>query len=155
LTERWRNSDSASNRFCNTYDYYDNSTFARGVGKLGGFGEENKKEALQMKKITLVIHAPNYRVAKKSFEAVLKSGIGAGYAIYKKDISRLVPGCKVVLLRKDVNRKRAEGTLNKLVPTNRYTPQGIQRYDVHIEGLKVVAYKPEKLNRFGVAVLDC
>lgn len=111
-----------------------------------------------MYQVTLVIHAPDYWVkggGKKSFEAVLASGIGAGYAIYKKYMSILVPGCKVVLLRKDKNKSRAEGSLVKLVPTNRYTPQGIQRYDVHIKNLTVVSYKPVKLNRCGVAVLDC
>ena len=111
-----------------------------------------------MKMYTLVIHAPDYTVieeGKKSFDAVLKDGVGVGYAISKNDVNRLPPGSKVVLLRKDKNQRRAEGQLVKLVPTNKYTPQGIQRYDVHIAGLKPVPYKPERLNHYGIAVLDC
>lgn len=108
---------------------------------------------------TLVIHAP-YRRGKPetptSFERFLKSGIGEGYAIYEKYISKLPEGSKVILLRKDRHKKRAEGVLVRLHPTHRYTPQGIRRYDVHIKGLTEVHYKPETLNRFGVAVIgDC
>lgn len=103
---------------------------------------------------TLVIHAPDYRVKQgaKSFAAVLATGIGDGYAIFQRDIARLVPGSKVVLLRKDSNEQRAEGSLVKLVSNGKTTPQGIKRYDVHFSGGKVVQYKPERLNRFGVAV---
>ena len=111
-----------------------------------------------MKMYTLVIHAPDYTVikqGKKSFDAVLRSGVGVGYAISANDVSRLSPGSKVVLLRKDKNQKRVEGQLVKLVPTHTYTPQGIRRYDVHIAGLKLVPYKPERLNHYGVAILDC
>ena len=107
---------------------------------------------------TLVIHAPDHRVkdSAKSFEAVLTDGIGEGYAIFQKDISRLCPDCTVVLLRKDKNKRRAEGRLVKLVRTNRKTPQGIWRYDVHSKDRKVVTYKSERLNRCGVAVIgDC
>lgn len=104
---------------------------------------------------TLVIHAPDYRVkdGAKSFEKVLGDGIGEGYAIGQKYISKLPKGSNVVLLRKDRNRKRAEGILVKLVPTTK-TPQGIQRYDVHVEKWTKVPYKSEKLNRFGVAVIE-
>ena len=107
---------------------------------------------------TLVIHAP-YSKGKpgtpNSFETYLNTGIGKGYAIFPKDVRRLPTGCKVVLLRKDKNRLRAEGLLARLVPAG-ITPQGIQRYDVYFEKLTVVPYgKPEKLNHFGVAVLDC
>jgi len=111
------------------------------------------------KMTTLVIHAPDYMVkksGKKSFEQVLADGIGKGYAIYEEYISKLPKGSKVVLLRKDRNKKRAEGILVRLVPTGRYTPQGMQRYDVHIKGLAEVSYKPEELNHCGVAIIgDC
>ena len=107
------------------------------------------------KMATLIIHAPDYRVkdGAKSFEKVLADGIGEGYAIGQKYISKLPQGSKVVLLRKDRDKKRAEGTLVKLISTNRYTPQGIQRYDVHTKGLTVVPFKSERLNRFGVAII--
>jgi hypothetical protein len=111
-----------------------------------------------MKMYTLVIHAPDYTVikqGKKSFDAVVRSGVGVGYAIFPNDVSRLSPGSKVILLRKDKRQQRAEGQLVKLVPTNKYTHSGIQRYDVHIIGLKLVPYKPERLNHYGVALLDC
>jgi len=106
---------------------------------------------------TLVIHAPDYRVkgGAKRFEAVLKDGIGQSYAIPKSWLSKLHRGSKVVVLRKDKNKGRAEGRLVQLVPTGRTSPQGIKAYDVHIQGLKKVGYRPERLNRFGVALIDC
>lgn len=103
----------------------------------------------------LIIHTPDNKVkgGAKSFEAVLEDGLGVGYAIFLGDISRLTPGVKVVLLRKDKRKRRAEGILNRLIPTNIYTSQGIRRYDVKINGLAEVTYKPEPLNRFGVAII--
>jgi hypothetical protein len=105
---------------------------------------------------TLVIHAPDYRVKPnvKSFEAIMADGIGDGYAIFQTDKDRLHSGCTVVLLRKDRNRKRAEGRLVKLEEINRKTPQGIQRYDIYFNERKHVPYKAEKLNRYGVAVIS-
>jgi len=111
-----------------------------------------------MKTCTLVIHAPDYTVTKqgkKSFNAVLRTGVGVGYVIFPNDVSRLAKGSPVVLLRKDKNKARAEGQLIKLVPTPKGAAVGRQRYDVYISGLKLVPYKPERLNRYGVALLDC
>ena len=108
-----------------------------------------------MCKCTLVIHAPYWKGkpgSPNSFGAFFKSGVGLGYAIFPKDMSKLSPGSKVVLLRKDKNKSRAEGSLVKLVYTGRTTVQGIKRYDVHFKGQRMVTYKPEKLNHFGVAV---
>lgn len=105
---------------------------------------------------TLVIHAP-YRRAKtgsKSFEAVLADGIGDTYAIFQKDVGRLVLGTKVVLLRKDKDKSRAEGILLQLVDTGKKAPQGIHRYSVHFKDQKVVPYKAEKLNRFGISIIN-
>ncbi|MFC1970788.1 hypothetical protein ACFLV0_02475 [Chloroflexota bacterium] len=59
---------------------------------------------------TLVIHAPDYAVKKggeKSLEAILADSIGEGYLIFPKEIKKLSPGYKVVLLRKD--KKREDG----------------------------------------------
>lgn len=111
------------------------------------------------KMITLVINAPWWRKGGKpeepySWETYLKTGVGKGYAIRRKDASKLPSGSKVVLLRKDKNKQRAEGLLVNLVATTK-TAQGLQRYDVYFEKQAVVTYKPEKLNRFGVAVIDC
>ena len=73
------------------------------------------------------------------------------YAINAKLFPRITLGGRVVLLCKDEPR-RAEGRLVKLVPTFK-AGNGIQRYDVHIENLKMVPYKPESLNRNGVAAI--
>ena len=104
---------------------------------------------------TLVINAPREMVqsdSKKSFENTLATGVGEGYAISRTLFEQCRPGCPVVLLSKD-ERKRAEGKLVRLVPTSK-AGNGIQRYDVHIKDLAVVPYKPEALNRNGVAVID-
>ena len=75
---------------------------------------------------TLVIHAPEAKAKKgaKRFEDVLADGVGVEYAIPRKDISKLLPGSTVVLLRKDKNKRRAEGVLVKLALTTNKTPQG-------------------------------
>jgi len=102
---------------------------------------------------TLVIHTPSSKVAqeaKRSFEKTLESKIGDEYAIYQNLLPRLSPGCRVVVLDKDQG-KRAEGTLVKLERGSK-TENGIQRYNVHIADLKRVEYKPEALNRCGIAV---
>jgi hypothetical protein len=103
---------------------------------------------------TLVINAPKAKViqeSKQSFEATFASGVGDGYAIAKSLFGQVSTGSGVVLLDKD-QEKRAEGTLVQLVPTEK-TGNGIQRYNVHIRNLKMVPYKPESLNRNGVAVI--
>jgi hypothetical protein len=101
--------------------------------------------------VALVINAPKH-TNKRSFESTLVSGVGEGYAIWSTLIGRCQPGCRVVLLSKD-ERKRAEGSLVKLVPTEK-TGSGVQRYDVHIERMSLVPYKAEALNRYGVAVVE-
>ncbi len=89
-----------------------------------------------------------------SFETYFRTSVGKGYAIFPGDVNRLLPGSKVVLLRKVKDKRRAEGVLVSLVPTGK-TPQGIQRYDVYFQQQTVVPNKKpvEKLNHFGVAVL--
>jgi len=104
--------------------------------------------------VTLVVHAPEYMSrsqGKRSFQETVRHGVGEGYAIAKRLHARCVIGCKAVLLCKDA-KKRAEGRLTKLVPTVK-TDNGIQRYDVYMRGLRLVSYKPERLNRNGIAVL--
>jgi hypothetical protein len=83
--------------------------------------------------------------------SLITSRVGDGYAITQNLFSKLSPGCGVVLLCKD-SEKRAEGTLVELVPTGK-TDNGIERYDVHFESMKMVPYKSERLNRNGVAVI--
>lgn len=103
---------------------------------------------------TLVIHAPRWRESydnAKSFQSTLLSGIGEDYAISKQLFAQLDEGCRVVLLSKD-QKLRAEGRLDKLVPTKK-ARNGIQRYNVHIKNLQRVEYQPERLNRNGIAVI--
>jgi len=102
----------------------------------------------------LAINAPRWRVRQEnamSFEEILRLGIGRGYAIYNNIFNQLSPGCSVVVLDKD-RELRAEGQLIELVPRDR-TNNGIQRYDVRIRNLIEVPYRPECLNRCGVAVI--
>lgn len=103
---------------------------------------------------TLVIHAPAAKAQqenKRSFQDTFERGVGDSYAISRNLVAQLIPGCNVVLLDKWQDL-RAEGTLVRLEPTEK-AGNGIQRYDVHIENLKMVPYKPESLNRNGVAVI--
>jgi hypothetical protein len=104
----------------------------------------------------LVIHVPNHAVVNrgaKSFAQVMSSNVGNGYAIFKNDLSKWVKGRKVIVLRKDKDKRRAEGILEKIVNIHKPTAQGIERYDIYINNLKQVEYKPEKLNRFGVGYI--
>jgi len=108
---------------------------------------------------TLFIHAPYWKASppgRYSFEYICKTGIGEGYAIWKKWALIIKPGWTVVLLRNDKGKKRAEGILVDLKPTGKYI-KGVQQYDVYIRDLMQVPYKkpPKKLNPFGVLVIDC
>ncbi|MEK6745062.1 MAG: hypothetical protein AABZ15_15715 [Nitrospirota bacterium] len=89
----------------------------------------------------LVINAPKWRAQQdnaRSFETTLRLSVGESYAISKKLVSQITPGCGVILLCKD-QRQRAEGTLIKLVSTTK-AKNGIQRYDVHMRNLLRVQY---------------
>jgi hypothetical protein len=104
--------------------------------------------------MTLVIHTPRWRVdaeGERSFEDVLASGVGDGYAIPARLAALLSPGARVVLLCKD-QRQRAEGVLERLRPTGK-TGSGMVRYEVTIRDLQTVPYEPEALGRTGVAVI--
>ncbi len=102
----------------------------------------------------LIIHAPSWAArahSRQNYSTVLRTQVGHDYAINLKLHARVTSGCKVVVLDKNT-LKRAEGVLVRLAPT-RKTANGIQRYDVIMKDLVSVAYKPEKLNRCGIAVL--
>jgi hypothetical protein len=101
-----------------------------------------------------VIHAPRQKAQeekKRSFQQTFENRVGDEYAIPGHWVALLSAGCKVVLLSKD-EHKRAEGKLVELVPRSKAN-NGMQRYDVHIDDLKMVPYKPESLGRTGVAVI--
>ncbi len=114
--------------------------------------QEGKGAEMITKAATLVIHAPLSQPGKKSFQEVFNDLIGEGYIIYGRDKSKLqIPGSPVVLLSND-QRRRAEGSLKALTPTNK-SAAGKQRYDVHVDKWMEVPYRRERLNRCGVAVI--
>lgn len=109
---------------------------------------------------TLVIHAPECQLGRddtKSFCETFTTRIGRAYALNRKIFSQISPGCRVVLLCKD-KKRRAEGQLVKLEPATKdgsllVTKNGIKRYDVHVENFEMIPYRPEALNRNGVAIV--
>ena len=110
---------------------------------------------------SLVIHTPEYQLVRedaKSFEDTFDTGVGKAYALNSTIYRQIYPGCRVVLLCKDRRRRRAEGKLVRLEPAIKdgrrwVTKNGIQRYDVYVENFEMVPYRPEALNRNGVAVV--
>ena len=62
------------------------------------------------------------------------------------------PESEVVLLRKDRNKSRAEGKLIRVAVTGGKASLR-HRYDVLVEGLKIVPYKSEPLDRWGVNLI--
>lgn len=101
---------------------------------------------------TLVINAPSYQNSKRSFSGTISTGVGNGYALNSKILPLVKKGQAVILLDKTA-RKRATGVIAKIDPTGITTGNGIPRFDIHISGLKQCAYKPESLNRNGVAII--
>ena len=98
---------------------------------------------------TLIIHAPKTKAPSgqlHNFQDYFKTGIGIGYIIAKNKAISLTPPCTVVLLDKD-QKLRVEGS----VPT-RKTPRGKQRYDIHFNAQRMVPYKPESIDRYGVSM---
>ena len=100
---------------------------------------------------TLVINAPSNKVGKKSFGYVMQNRVGVGYIITPAQLAQLYQDCGAVVLDK-TKKQRAEGILYNWKPTKK-AGNGQQRYNIYIKQLKPVAYKPERLNRNGVAVI--
>ena len=115
---------------------------------------------------SLVINAPEYQLGREdtmSFDDTFKKGMGKGYALNKTILRQLSPvemirpGWRVVLLSKD-RKLRAEGKLVKIEPAMKdgrpwITKNYIRRYNIYIENFEMVPYRPEELNRNGVAVI--
>lgn len=115
---------------------------------------------------SLVIHAPEYQLVRedtKSFNDTFETGVGKAYALNSTILAQVLPGgiirpgWRVVLLCKD-RRRRAEGALVRLESATKdgrrwVTKNGIQRYDVYVENFEMVPYRPEALNRNGIAVI--
>lgn len=96
-----------------------------------------------------------------SWETYLQTGIGLGYILSQSEYSilkaaMLIDNVKVVLLRNDKDKRRAEAWLTNLVQTPRQAKGG-WRYDVHFKDPKVITpynYPPiEKVKRNGVKVI--
>jgi hypothetical protein len=115
---------------------------------------------------SLVIHAPEYQLVRedaRSFNDTFETGVGNAYALNRTILAQVLPegiirpGWRVVLLCKDRGH-RAEGELDRLEPAIKdgrpwFTENGIRRYNVYIENFERVPYRPEALNRSGVAVI--
>ena len=114
---------------------------------------------------SLVLHAPEHQLREgaKSFEDTFETGVGEAYALNKTILrqvfpeSMIRPGWRVVLLCKEKGL-RAEGELVRLKPAIKdgrpwFTKNHIPRYDVYVKNFKMVPYRPEALNRNGVAVI--
>jgi hypothetical protein len=105
---------------------------------------------------TLVIHAPSSKVnreGKRSFEETVKAEIGDGYAIARTEYPLISIGCDVIVLDNET-KKRAEGKLVKLEHEG-FTKTGMLRYNVHMENVRCVAYRPipVRLNHRGIAII--
>jgi hypothetical protein len=58
----------------------------------------------------------------------------------------------VILLDK-TGRRKAKGDITGIAPTSSITGNGIRRFDIHMANLRECEYKPERLNRNGVAIV--
>lgn len=96
-----------------------------------------------------------------SWETYFQTGIGLGYILYPDEFAKLQQGIntgssKLVMLRQDKNKRRAEARLTNLVRRGQ-AKNGQWRYDVYFEDQKeikpYVYYLPnEKLKENGVKV---
>lgn len=97
-----------------------------------------------------------------SWETFFITGRGLGYILYPSEYSKLqhaliTSSVKVVMLRQDRKKRRAEARLIKIHPTPRLAKNGQRRYDIYFEDRKEIkpyTYLPkEKLKRNGVKVI--
>jgi hypothetical protein len=107
-----------------------------------------------MEAAALVISAPQRTVDAEapSFEQMLATKVGLGYAISDPDRRKIRIGCKVVILDKG-RWKRAEATLVGLDLAEK-TRTGMQRYNVRFENPQLKDYSDERLQRWGTSVID-
>jgi hypothetical protein len=104
---------------------------------------------------TLVLHAPEYQVtmnSKRSFSQTIATGIGDHYAL-NCNILPQAQNAKTVIILDKTSRQKATGDITRIVPTNSITGNGIRRFDIHVANLRECEYKPERLNRNGVAIV--
>ena len=106
---------------------------------------------------TLYLNVPKDKVdgeGKKSYADTLNSAVGSGYAIPMGQAMQCVAGSGVVLLCQATGQ-RAEGKIKALTMTGQVAGNGIVRYDVHMEALAAVPYRPAPANfgRTGILVV--
>lgn len=105
----------------------------------------------------LYLNVPKDKVdgeGKKSYADTVNSAVGSGYAIPMGQAIQCVPGSGVVLLCQ-MTGQRAEGKIKTLKMTGEVAGNGIVRYDVRMEGLVAMPYKPPPANfgRTGILVV--
>ena len=106
--------------------------------------------------VILYLNVPKDKVDdqdKKSYEDTLNSALGSGYAMSMENALKCVPGSAVVLLCQ-ATEQRAQSRIKALKLTGEKTGGGMVRYDVHMEDLTSVPYRPAPANfgRTGVLV---
>lgn len=91
---------------------------------------------------------------EKSYADTLKSAIGSGYAMSMDNALKCVSGSDVVLLCQATGQ-RAQGKIKALKLTVEKTGSGMVRYDVYMEDIAAVPYRPAPANfgRAGVLVV--
>ena len=106
---------------------------------------------------TLYLGTPHSRAKNgaRSFEEVLETRIGRAYALSEHEAQTLKPGDRVVVVRKDRYRSRAEGKLQKIEFTGQITENGLRRFNMYIDELTVVEYHPGSgLKHTGVRLVE-
>src|SRR5229473_2150742 len=109
---------------------------------------------------TLVLHTPTWRVradGARSFESTVARRVGEGYALTADEQNRIRPGWKVIVLNR-YSKQQAEGVVVRLERTKEWTMNGLQRFDVYMDQLRVVPYRLTtsvlQLNRRGTAIVS-
>jgi hypothetical protein len=105
---------------------------------------------------TLLLSAPKDKdeasLLHRTFDSILKSGVGPDYAVYGNLIGQTIPGMKVILFER-VDCRQAEGFVDAVTPTGHKTGGGVSRYNVVIRDLHPVPYThPPSVNRCGVGL---
>jgi hypothetical protein len=106
---------------------------------------------------TVFINIPKYHPKHGpewlSFEDVLTSGVAIGFIFSEAEAVSLSPGCGIVLLSNDGER-RAEGKISKPLEKEEKALNGKQRYNVYFEDAnEVFPYKYQRVGRNGVTII--
>jgi len=106
----------------------------------------------------LVLLAPKRRADATTFEYMVQAGVCDGYAFTKAQLAQVKVGDQVALLRRDGDRRRADGMIAAIVPSQQgRAKNGLTRFDVKIKGFAEVPSAPDTFGKFprtGVKVLS-